>query len=336
MTTLVQPRGWSQAELAAVRDFAGERRYDLVWAPDIDPAETNRFNRLPQPVYYTALRDLLAAPARAAFYERYPYAITPPTDDRPFFFHFFKWEQTPALLAALGKTWQPFGGSGYFVLLALLALVVLLSALFILAPLLARRPAQPPASAVAPERPPGRRRVLLYFTALGLAFLFVEIPLIQHWILLLGNATYAFSLVVAVLLSFSGLGSGLARAAWLPRRAAFSLLIVLALLTPWLAARLSGAILGWPLALRILLGGLSLAPLAFLMGLPFPLGLAWLERRAPGLVPWAWAVNGCASVVASVLAAMLALSGGFTAVLLIGAGAYLLAFLVIGRARAGI
>ncbi len=78
---------------------------------------------------------------------------------------------------------------------------------------------------------------------------------------------------------------------------------------------------------------MSLAPLAVLMGLPFPLGLAWLEARAPGWTPWAWAVNGCASVVASVLAAILALSLGFTVVICLGAGAYAVAMLVLPRQR---
>ena len=65
------------------------------------------------------------------------------------------------------------------------------------------------------------------------------------------------------------------------------------------------------------------------MGLPFPLGLAWLERDGPQLVPWAWAINGCTSVVASVLAAILAMSQGFSAVQLLGAAAYGLAWLVL-------
>jgi hypothetical protein len=66
-----------------------------------------------------------------------------------------------------------------------------------------------------------------------------------------------------------------------------------------------------------------------LMGLPFPLGLVWLERASPGLVAWAWAVNGCASVIAAVLAAILALGSGFSQVLLLGAGFYTLAALVL-------
>jgi hypothetical protein len=169
-------------------------------------------------------------------------------------------------------------------------------------------------------------RILLYFTFLGIAFLFVEIPLIQRWILLLGHPTYAFAAVVVALLAFSSLGSALARHPRLPQRAALGGLGLLAVLTPFGMSWITEGTLGWPLALRTGLAVLSLAPLAVLMGLPFPLGLAWLEREYPQLIPWAWAVNGCASVIASVLAAMLALNYGFTLVLLFGAGAYTLAF----------
>jgi hypothetical protein len=288
------------------------------------PGEANRFNRLPRPPYYETVRDLLAAADRQAFYAGYPFAVAPPTDDHPFFFHFFTWAQTPAVLATIGRTWQPFGGSGYFVLFALLALALVLGGGLIVAPLRLARPA----SAQAAPVPPIRRRAFVYFALLGVAFLFVEIPLIQRWILLLGHATYAFTAVVLTLLLFSSLGSLLAARAWLPRRGALGALVGLALLTPWIVEQLAAGTLGLPLPLRAGLATLSLAPLGVLMGLPFPLGLAWLERRAPQLVPWAWAINGCASVVASVLAAILGLSLGFTAVLWLGAGAYAAAWLV--------
>lgn len=164
--------------------------------------------------------------------------------------------------------------------------------------------------------------VLFYFSLLGIAFLFIEIPLIQRWILLLGKPTYAFTVVVATLLFFSGLGSSLTRASWLPRRAAFVLLAVLSLLIPFGVSILLDAVLGWPIWARLFVAVFSLAPLGLLMGLPFPLGLAWMEAKAPDWIPWAWAVNGCASVVASVLASILSLSYGFSPVLLLGAGAY--------------
>lgn len=170
-----------------------------------------------------------------------------------------------------------------------------------------------------------RLRILAYFGLLGVAFLFVEIPLIQRWLLAVGHATYAFTLVVLIVLLGSSLGSRWARVAWMPSRGALAVLAILALLTALAGRLLVDAVLGWPIAARIAAAALSLAPLAVLMGLPFPLGLAWLEARAPGWVPWAWAINGCASVVASVLAAILALSFGFTAVMCLGAGAYALA-----------
>ncbi|HLE15389.1 MAG TPA: hypothetical protein VI776_11615 [Anaerolineales bacterium] len=330
ITVLVKPSGWSGAELAALRQFAGQRRYDLVWAPGIQPEETNRYNRLPESVYYRQVSDLLRTTQRGEFYAAYPYAIQPPTDNRPFFFHFFTWKQTPELLATFGKTMQPFGGSGYFILLALLTLVGLLSLLLIVTPLVMRRSTT--GQAVRPGHVP-LWRVLVYFSSLGLAFLFIEIPLVQRWILLLGHPTYAFTLVVLVLLSFSSLGSFLARAPWLPRKPALAILVGLALLTPWLMGRFSDLALGWPLPALLLGGILILAPLAVLMGLPFPLGLAWLEQGAPGLVPWAWAINGCASVIAAVLAAILALGSGFNLVLLCGAGFYALAISVLPGQR---
>ena len=67
---------------------------------------------------------------------------------------------------------------------------------------------------------------------------------------------------------------------------------------------------------------MSLAPLGVLMGIPFPKGIVWLERSSPNLIPWAWGVNGAVSVVASVLAALVALSAGFTVVLVAGVICY--------------
>jgi hypothetical protein len=164
--------------------------------------------------------------------------------------------------------------------------------------------------------------VLAYFSVIGLAFLLVEIPLIQRWILLLGHPTYAFSAVVLSLLLFSGLGSSLSRRPWLPKRAALISLAVLAIMTPWMTGALIQFTLGWNAVARGSAAVVILMPLGLLMGLPFPLGLARMESQAPSWVPWAWAVNGCASVIAAVLAAILSLSAGFSTVIWAGAAAY--------------
>lgn len=321
MTLLIFRSPPTDAEMAAIRAFAESRRFDLVAGPGVRPEEMNRINRLPEPYYERAFAELLTG-NRAAFYRRYPFAVWPPTDDRPFFFHFFKWAQTPAILRTLGQTWQPFGGSGYFVLVALLALAVLASIILIVLPLaVGRRLKTAPVTARVVSA--GHLSVFLYFGGLGLGFLLVEIPLLQRFILFLGHPTLALAAVLSGLLLCSGLGSLSAR-----RMRLIPVLGGLALLIMVWPAVLNLAIegmLGWPLWARLGVTVGLLAPIGVLMGIPFPAGLARIETAMPGMTAWAWAVNGCFSVISAVLAALLALDLGFHSVLWLGAASYALA-----------
>ena len=328
---LVKNGAWTPDELGAVRAFAEKLGLDLVALPGLAEVEANRYNVLDEPVYFRAFQQLLADPER--LYAETTYDVRPPTDDRPFFFHFFRWGQARDVLQQLGKTWQPWGGSGYFVLVALLAVALVTSGALILLPLAASRPDRLGVAQPVRSLRGARSRALAYFGLLGLGFLFVEIPLMQRFILFLGQPVYAFAAVAASVLLFSGLGS--LAAPRLPIRRTLPLLAVLILLYPLGLPVLFRALLGAPLAVRLLATALSLAPLGLLMGTAFPGGLVWLQARAPGLVPWAWAVNGCASVLASILAAMVALSAGFTAVLVAAAVAYAAAWLVLRQEKPG-
>jgi hypothetical protein len=286
----------------------------------------NRYNVVSGAPYFHTFTGLLEASDPSRFYADYPYAVAPPSDDRPFFFHFFKWRQTPAILASLGKTWQPFGGSGYLVLVLLLALVLLLSGGLILLPLVIGH--KSPRSTL--RAPRSTLRYLLYFSLLGLGFLFVEIPLLQRFIVYLGQPAYAFAVVVAALLVASGVGSRYLADRIRPPLG-LATLAVLVFLYPVLLPLLFEATFGLPLAGRMALTGLALAPLGLLMGTPFPQGLALARQSASDLLPWIWAVNGCASVISAVLAPMIAIDLGFGVVMLIGAGAYLGALISISR-----
>jgi hypothetical protein len=323
MTVLVKPSGWKTDELDEVRDFARKRKFDLVWTPGIQEHEINVFNRLQEPVYYTNIRSLLLSPVRTDFYDSYPFNIQPSSDNKPFFYHFFKWEQTPEVLSTIGHIWQPFGGSGYLVTLALLLLVVLFSFLLITLPLFLR--SNKPAIRLVSDI---RWKALLYFTFLGIGFMFVEIPLIQKSILYLGHPIVAFTVIVFTILVFSSLGSAMASVSRIQSQRLLISLAGLALIIPLFQEQLNNATLGWSLVYRTLLTMVPLAPLAIAMGLPFPLGIIWLEKKQPGLVPWVWAVNGSTSVVASVLAAILALTYGFRFVQFAGAMMYFGAILV--------
>jgi hypothetical protein len=318
---LVKNGAFTTDELATIRAFGREQGLDLVALPGLTEAEVNQLNVLEQPVYWRAFSELLADPD--AVYAEQPFNVQPTTDNRPFFFHFFKWAQTRAILQQLGKTWQPWGGSGVFILIALLAVGLVASAVLILLPL-ALAPAG--RTKLGGKQAP-RGRMFAYFGLLGLGFLFVEIPLMQRFILFLGQPVLAFTAVLASILLFSGLGS--LASPRLPAQRVLPLLVIAILLYPLALPLLIEALLGAPMVLRLLATGLCLAPLGFLMGLPFPSGLNWLRQRAPNMIPWAWAINGSTSVLASILAAMIALSAGFTWVLVAAALAYAGAWLAI-------
>ncbi len=313
MLILVRRGAFTGEELEAVRAFAAPRAFDLVYLPDVRPDEVNHYNVLPEPDYYRACTRLLETDDRDAWYRAYPFNVEPPDDDQPFFGHFFKWRQAPEVLAMAGHIWQPFGGAGYFVLLALLALAVVAAGTLILLPLAIRG-----REGVGRGGPLGA--TLGYFALLGLGYLCVEIPPLQRFILFLGHPAYAMATVLFTLLLFSGLGSLLSRRVplWLVLILLPVLVVAYALGLPALFETTLAA----PLWGRLIVTVAALAPPGLLMGMPFPKGLALLERRAPALVTWAWGVNGAASVVASILAALLALSFGFSAVLAVGAACY--------------
>jgi len=322
-TILLKNGAFTAEELSTTRAFLSERAFDLSYAPDIRPEETNQYNILPESKYYQSYLSLLNANPRDAFYENYEYDVRPPTDDHPFFGHYFKWTQAPQVLAEFGKAWQPFGGAGYFVIVALLILALILATVLILLPVaLWKRADRNSAS-------PFRLRNLMYFGLLGCAFLLVEIPLLQRFILYLGQPTFAFTTVLFSLLFFSGLGSQYSDR--IPLRLSLPVLVIIVLATPLLLPRFFSWTLGLPQIIRLGLTALTLAPTGFLMGIPFPAGIRLLKQeQSVGLeneaqdseVAWVWAVNGASSVVTSILSALLALTFGFSRVLTLGALCY--------------
>ncbi len=318
ITILIKPEGFSPADVAAVRAFAAARKFDITYAPGVDAREGNQYNVMPTDVHREAFVAILDPVRRRAFLQAYPFDVTPVRDDRPFFFHFFKWRQVPKIVASLGRTWQPFGGGGYLVLLALLMIVAVLSAGLILAPLrsLSRRSMQT-------SRPVQHRgTVFVYFLALGVAYLFVEIPLLQQMILVLGQPTYALAAVLFCLLIASGIGSLLSPR--LARRLLRAVIILAAAAAgiAWGLPRVVDVSLGFSTVGRVATLAALVLPLGVLMGIPFPVAIRILGRTDPSLIPWAWGINGCASVLGSIAAALLALLWGFRAVMLLGALAY--------------
>jgi len=334
-TVLAKREPFSADELLRARDFADACAFDLVALPGIRPEEPNRHAVLKRPLYYDAARALLSDDA-ARYIREHPFAVEPATDERPYFFNFFRWRLLPPLLRSSGTEWVPFVDWGYVALVATLVQAALLSVLLIVVPLLFIRRG----GGGRPEaRRPGAAAVLGYFLCLGLAFMFLEMTYIQRMIRFLWHPVYSVAVVVTGFLVFAGLGSA-AAGRWRTSGARKVMLtaggiclIVLAeqLFLPVMMSHAAKA----SFLVRASAALAAIAPLAFLMGMPFPTALAALARLRPRLVPWAWGVNGCASVVATVLATVLAVGVGFRPVTWAALAAYLLAALLAGRLTGG-
>ncbi len=326
-TWLIARHAFSVGEVAAARAFAEQWGLDTVHLPGT-AAPAEKLHALDPPTLYIATEALLSRHARA--YQRaYPFAIAPATDDRPYAGHYFRWRSLPETLRLRGQGSAVLLDSGYLLLIAALVQALPLSMLLVLWPLRAL-----PGGAGSDGTPFPRTRAGLYFLALGLAFLMIEIATLSRLTLLVGHPLLAAGVGLAAFLLFAGSGSLQAqrwmsrtasvddamlvrRVRWAVRAIALGLVWQLAVFAATMAV---GA--GWPVAWRALSGLLGIAPLAFAMGQPFALGLARLARSAPQFVPWAWGLNGCASVVAALLALLWALSLGLRATLLCALALY--------------
>ena len=325
-TLLVKNGAFEPAEIATLRDFAAGRSFDLAYHPGIAADEANRYNLLDQPYFFDAATALLG-PDAGDFIARYKFDIAPATDDRPFFHDFFRWQSLPELWRLRTQGAAAMLDMGTLILFATLAQAVVFSVLLILAPLAIRRRRF---GGGAP-----RARVSLYFLALGLAFLFIEIAFIQRFILFLGHPLYAVAVVLAGFLVFAGIGSAVstrldqalrARAGRWPRRAldvAVVGIVCLSIGYVFALPPLFQALIALPDIAKIALALALIAPLACCMGMPFPLGIARVAKESADFVPWAWGINGCASVISAILATILAIPIGFTGVVMIAVLLYL-------------
>jgi len=297
-TLLMKKSAFTVEEVRKIEDVATRMGFTLFYTP-LTSSDSE-------------VAALVAAADLYAYCAAYPQNISPPTDDRPFFFNMLRLRDFLTSSTLLG---------------ALLLIVALLTLLTVLGPLwiFARQRVRSLS---------GAGWLIVYFVGLGLGYMLLEMPLMQRFILFLGHPTYALSVVLFSLLFFSGLGSystqnvPVERLQGRLRLALGSLIMVGAIYLIFLPIVLEHLI-GLPLGVRVVVAALLLAPLGFLMGMPFPLGIALgRQRDTVSLIPWLWAANGSASVLSSVLAVVLATTLGFSVAMGAGLAAYVLAFVL--------
>ena len=301
--------------------WAGDRDFDVLYDPF--RKRSNVFDEFIR-------ADLLM---RENLIDKYHYNVSPTSDDDPFFFQFYRWRSLYDYFGGTSKQ----GTGGYYITrrpLGLLILavsmfqMVLLSFLFIIGPLWMRHRLR--------SRRPGRAGVFLYFAALGFGFIFIEIALLQKFSVFVGGPVYSMAITLAAILVFSGLGSLFARS--FHKRPMRWLIVVIVALVIFTALEMSflntvmNHLMGLSHTMRCLVTVLVLAPLALLMGMPFPTGLRILQQVDESMRPWAWGVNACATVIGSMLCVLLSIHAGFTIVMFTAAIIYVFGGLAMGWA----
>jgi hypothetical protein len=314
----------SQVNVRRVIDYCRRNNFDLVFLEKMQRDLANRFNVFDKPYHFQKIKQLAAAYQSGRqddFFRMYLLDIAPQSDRRPFPGRFMKWPKVKSLYKSLGSRFYVLLMSGEIVISVIFveALIVAICLLIIPLILVTRRIQKPNISQI------------VYFWGLGTGFMFVELYFIKSFILLVGDPVISFTLVVSAILTFTSLG-GL----WVQNktghdiRSAMAALIGVLILTVVSYELLAAHILKASAAWRYFIAILFLLPVGFLMGLPFPLGMRHL-LNSPVQRAYAWSVNGCASVLSSVIAAQVAVSFGIPFIAA-GAGlAYILALVAIGK-----
>jgi len=304
-TLLLNKNDFLEERINKIKNFTEKNKFDLIYLAQSN-FTPNQYGQFEEPYYYNAIQQILTD--KQQFYDGYLFDVTPVTDEKPFYSNFFKWSKVKALYQLAGTKWHPFLDSG-FMLLFLFLQALILSLVFVLLPIKFFK------------RFSAKKISLIYFLCLGLGYLFVEIVLIQKFILFLGHITYAISTVIFAVLIFSSLGSlisqkySIKKLPWL-----ITILVVLIIVYALVLPAILNSLIEHSLLIKMLFTVLLISPLAFVMGMPFPLGLRAINQQ---IIPWALAVNGSASVLSAIMATLIALSTGYSFILVLAALLYL-------------
>jgi hypothetical protein len=310
-------------ECAAADRFCRETGFTMVW-PEGGTGKTDE--GLEEEAFREAVKSALAGLPTGRHPEEF-FDLRPVTDDSPYFHRFLKPGSLPKFRRLLGQQWVPFMEWAVVFLALSLAVSVLLSAVLLLLPLL-----------FVPEG--GREGVIpvtIYFSALGLAYMLIELTFLKIGILIFGEPIRAATAAVGGFTLLSGIGSFVSGRREFPDMEGwvFPGIAVLAMGGFLALSRGVHALLPEAEELRVLAFLAALAPAAFLMGMPFPMALSRMGRANSTSIPYAWGVNGFFSVAGASVASVCALWIGFHATVAAGAVLYLLAGTTFPRLGSG-
>ena len=330
---LVGKSSFHRRDREAIRRFCRKWAFDPVFLSDLRLEEANRHSVLDRPIFAEGT-SALAGAERETFITRYKYDLRAATDARPFFGQYFRWTSMPEMAALRQAGGIGLLDWGYPVLLATLIQAAALSTILIGLPVWWHRQRR----AVGAHGRPREVTTLLYFAAIGGGFIFVEMAFIQRLSLFLQHPLWAAALALTGFLIGAGAGSigsgaaverGLSAVKLL--QIALATVVVTGLLVYGAMTGLIHRFIGDALIIKAALSLSLILVLAIPMGVAFPLGIIVLTANRSRLIPWAWGINGCATVLGAIAVPLLAINAGYTLIMGLALGLYAGAFLVIVR-----
>jgi len=282
----------------------------------------NRFNIFDSPYHYFEIKRLAKAyrlGTQKTYFDTYFLDVASQTDNRPFPERFIKWLKLKTLYQTTGSRFYSLFMSGEVIVAVVFFEAFFVTIFLLVLPLVA--------ISKTDDKPYFSRTI--YFLGVGAGFIFIELFFIKKYTFIFGDPVISFTVVLSGMLIFSSLG-GYGSQYLDSRHLRYILVALVAVLILIFFGldSLDEHLLGLSQSLQYTTALLLLIPPGIIAGLPFPLGMRYLVDR-PSHRAYAWAANGCASVLASVVSAQIALSFGITTIIACAALAYLLAFVCI-------
>ena len=312
ITYILKKSSFTNGDTAAIRNFCNKYFFDPLLLPGLTKEERMTYNSISDSGFFLYTDELLTG-NREELYADYGFHIKPATDDKPYFSQFLRRKSLNQLSANFGSRNVSFIELGWLISVITFLQITSLAILLILLPLFKLHRV-------------GKRNkkswTLLYFSGLGIGYMFFEIVLIQKFILFFGNPVYAAAIIICVMLLASGAGSYYSSRI-LPNRTVMQkillMVFLLLLLYTFILSPLLQQVFSLPGFLKLIASMLIIACPAFLMGMPFPLGLRTQSLIEEKNIPWAWGINGCMSVISAAFAALLTVEIGFSFVIMLAA-----------------
>jgi len=342
ITLLIKQSPFNGIELQKLKAFCNQRNFDVAYFPGIKESDANQFHKLPEPIYYQGAQNIINPSQQENFFASYPFNIKPATDDKPYFSNFFRWGALLHLIKTLGTEWIPFSDLGFLTQIITLFQLLFLGILIILIPmrfLLINKINNPLSfprrresrNSVDPRLCEDDIYVWLYFSTLGFSYMLLEMVFIQKFILFLHHPVYASAVVIAAFLIISGVGSSLSKII-LNKKIQYQIIPFVIILLAGIFYTFGLNLIfkqfgGTPIYTRFIIAFLIISPLAFFMGMPFPLGMQKIVKTGERNTGIAWGYNGFFSVIGAVSTPILAAHLGFRLVSLIGCIGYLIAMI---------